>query len=728
MDLILCSRYQTIKNKFRTCTTKSNTYTLTLNSFGIYSIFRFGFIQSVSKLIIMKKITVFLLLALFHGMAISQVQQIKIVSFNVKSLLPANPDDWQSIPGALILVAQTNPGARVKEGRLVIQIKSNGGLVCGTNPGTAQAMPDFTTRSFSTPELVGMMGNCHDLKEGSYSLCAQFFNIDRIPISQEMCREFRVEVAKAEDYTSPTLILPDNDKKFTEAELSRPINFRWTPLVPKPQQPVTYKLRVWQLMQGQNGIQAMKSNQPNIEKEVRDLNQTIVTGVVTGPCRPPYMCDFVWDVQALNKDGKPMGNNNGYSELFHFSAQQTGSIKAPVNLLPENNKSIPIGEAMKSVQFKWKPVDPNPNGPITYRLRVWQLMQGQQPQTAMRSNQPIVTKDIINHTELTVTGVITGPCRPPYMCDYVWDVQALNSQGQPVGENNGTSEPTVFLVSQYIIQIDSIKVSCTATPGVYSFSYTITNPNAGTAKLTNFVVTSSIPGAASISSFTPPLNTPILSGNQLTITGTINGSPSLSNICIGAEITDMVNTFWKAARDTCVAVQPCKCDKCDGEKVVFNIPSINTVVFNYNNNSFSFAQPITISTTPYKPVKNLKAELVYYEFLPESEECLPCNKDSKTYGNFATGIIGNVTGNGSGTHSLEFIFNPAKNFSIPATANISISMPPTVGCCAATIRWCIRWVATFEDGKDCFVCNKLVCYETHKEGCQNIFKPTNIKQ
>lgn len=42
-------------------------------------------------------------------------------------------------------------------------------------------------------------------------------------------------------------------------DLNDLVTFRWTPLVPKPKDPVTYRLKVWQLMQGQNGTQSMKT-------------------------------------------------------------------------------------------------------------------------------------------------------------------------------------------------------------------------------------------------------------------------------------------------------------------------------------------------------------------------------------------------------------------------------------------------------------------------------------
>ena len=152
----------------------------------------------------------------------------------------------------------------------------------------------------------------------------------------------------------------------------------------------------------------------------------------------------------------------------------------------------------------------------------------------------------------------------------------------------------------------------------------------------------------------------------------------------------------------CDSVKACKCDACDEKKVKINIQPSNNIVIN-GNNTITLNQPISITTTPLKLVKSIKAELVYFDFTPESEDCLPCNKDSKTFGNFD-----------NGTHSQQWNYTPPKNFTNPTTVPVTITLPPTVKCCDATVRWCIRWVVTFED---CTVCNKLVCYEKKKDGC-----------
>ena len=122
----------------------------------------------------------------------------------------------------------------------------------------------------------------------------------------------------------------------------------------------------------------------------------------------------------------------------------TSTTKAAQNLAPQNDQTFSADEAQQPMTFRWTPCVPKPQQPVTYRLKVWQLMQGQNGTQAMRTNPPIVTKDVDNVTEIIVDGIYTGPCKPPYMCDFVWTVQAIAIDGTVIGENNGTSNPTMF--------------------------------------------------------------------------------------------------------------------------------------------------------------------------------------------------------------------------------------------------------------------------------------------
>jgi hypothetical protein len=658
----------------------------------------------------MKKIPLLLLfLCCFAGKAFSQIQQIKIVSFTVKNQLPARIDNWTSTPGALLLVAQKQPNARIEGLKLVVQIRSNGTVICGNNVSTGLPVDNFTTRTFSTQELIGLLGNCNDLKDGSYSICAQFYNIDRVAISNEICKEFSVETPKDIDYAPPTLINPDNGKEYTEAELQRPVIFRWTPLVPKPREPVTYRLRVWQLMQGQNGVAAMRSNTPVIEKDVKEITQATLTNILTGPCKPPYLCDFTWNVQALNKEGKSIGRNNGYSDPWTFKVKPSAEVKGPQHVYPENNKRFNLPDLKGTQTFRWTAVDPVPSAPVIYKLRVWQLMQGQNGAQAMRSNTPIIHKEVTNATELAVSGILTGPCKPPYLCDFIWQVQAVTREGKGIGENEGKSEPTLFMANNcdvsLSLQIKSVEclapvngmnkykicVTATYTSPVYQLTYL--NPGSGfTAYHPSYTPT------YTVTSVTPALtmqNTGPTSSINYCIEVLVPPAQTTIKIGLQGDDKDPGPIVCQPGAELDVTLPPCRCDACDEKHFTLNAPTPAPI--NIVNNTIAYNQSITVTTNPVKTVKSIKAELVYFEMTPENDLCIPCNKDAATYGHFA-----------NGTNSQQW---NGPQQSLP----ISITTPQMVPCCSATFKWCIRYKIEFTD---CTSCNKLVCYEKKKEGCE----------
>lgn len=97
--------------------------------------------------------------------------------------------------------------------------------------------------------------------------------------------------------------------------------------------------------------------------------------------------------------------------------------------------------ADQPVTFRWTPVPVvvKPGYTLVYRLKVWQLMQGQDGEQAMKTNKPIVTKDVIGATEATVSGIYTGPCKPPYLCDFVWSIEVLTQADGTAGTSESAS-------------------------------------------------------------------------------------------------------------------------------------------------------------------------------------------------------------------------------------------------------------------------------------------------
>ncbi|MBP6687594.1 MAG: hypothetical protein KA160_07015 [Lacibacter sp.] len=122
---------------------------------------------------------------------------------------------------------------------------------------------------------------------------------------------------------------------------------------------------------------------------------------------------------------------------FLFTACKKENQVAPIAISlgsPANNAVISLEEAKQSVNFKWSVGPTSPM--ITYRLRVWQLMQGQNGTTAMRDSEPIVDKSTDVNT-ITISGMLTGPCKPPYLCDFVWNVVIIER------DSNGTMKETI---------------------------------------------------------------------------------------------------------------------------------------------------------------------------------------------------------------------------------------------------------------------------------------------
>ncbi len=359
------------------------------------------------------------------------LNQINIVSFTVKNKLPIDISNWDNNPSNIMLVAQKLPQVQLQNLKLVVKLKLAGTKVCGNTPQTAVSIDAFSVRNFSAGELVAMFAQCPKLASNIYSLCVQFFNVDNYPISKEFCKDFLVGDL-VEKFIVPQNIAPINEKKFDENNIRAPVIFRWTPVIPKPKDPVMYRLRVWQLMQGQTAVQAAKANEAIIDKEVKNNTQTTVTDIITGPCKPPYLCDFFWNVQALNKEGKPLGNKDGMSDFFSFTIKQ--KEWEHIKLVYPGNKKILIFDK-SDILFKWTPFAPRPNNPVVYKLRVWQVLQGQSNSHAYKNNKPIITKYIESIEMAFIKSMITSKCLPALACNFIWTVQALGADGNPLDEN-----------------------------------------------------------------------------------------------------------------------------------------------------------------------------------------------------------------------------------------------------------------------------------------------------
>lgn len=253
--------------------------------------------------------------------------------------LPASPDantaNWGTGTSMLTITASTKAEngkvtSNVIESKILVTIKKGGSKVCGDfNSNTAPSAGFNTmTKAWASINAASLIGKGCILAPGDYELCVQFFGSSpKIgALSEEKCKTFTIRGNEQQTYQPPQAIMPADGTVLKEQELKKPITFRWIPVMPKPKEPVTYHLKVWQLMEGQTWVQAMKSNPPLVVKDVENMNQTVITELMSVSFKKPYLCSFIWNVQALNKEGKGVGNNNGTSGSNQFTVKNVGVV------------------------------------------------------------------------------------------------------------------------------------------------------------------------------------------------------------------------------------------------------------------------------------------------------------------------------------------------------------------------------------------------------------------
>ena len=285
----------------------------------------------------MKKTLAILLLAINMQ---AFAQSYPITSINIS--LPANPDastvKWGTGIAPFIISANVKaingrPDVSLEGSKILVSIKKGGVKICGSYTNASAPAANFSTitKLWSGSNATSLLGQGCILPAGDYELSVQFFDSRNgsPPLSEEKTKEFSIRGVEQQVYQAPQAIAPANGTIFSEADTKKPITFRWTPLVPRPQEPVTYRVRVWQLMQGQTGTQAMNTNQPIVTRDVDNITQTTIANVISGPCTPPYLCDFIWTVQALNRDGQTIGGNKGNSNANSFTAENNKLKSTP---------------------------------------------------------------------------------------------------------------------------------------------------------------------------------------------------------------------------------------------------------------------------------------------------------------------------------------------------------------------------------------------------------------
>jgi len=173
------------------------------------------------------------------------------------------------------------------------------------------------------------------LPADSYQFCVELVEESTFaPIATNQCRSFFVAGLQL-----PILMMPANYQELDIIKAQTAIIFRWTPLVPKPATAISYRLQVFEILSNQQPVQALRSNQPILDKIIISQTQFIwqpkgILGfknpekqdsLFQGKDRDGVIKEsfklFIWTIQTLDPLQNPIGvdaNYEGRSEPILF--------------------------------------------------------------------------------------------------------------------------------------------------------------------------------------------------------------------------------------------------------------------------------------------------------------------------------------------------------------------------------------------------------------------------
>jgi len=286
-------------------------------------------------------------LALFMTLLL-HAQLVQTVLLNANP--PASVADWYNKREIFTYIVNNGGGAPP---RAVIkaEIKNAGGeQVAVTNLSIAPVY-SFTSPStiMDAQQVLGLeyivfrgtyaasLKRTGMLPAESYQLCLQLVTpVDFRPISEVVCRNFFLA-----SYQPPYPMIPAEDAVLDATKAQQAIIFRWSPVSPKPTQPVTYELVVAEVLPHQTPMQAFRSNQPLLIKEVTGTTQYIWTpqlilnnGDDDADGRPDESTNrsvkntkqFVWGVRARDNQGRLIAQGDdatgdGFKEVRVFKTK-----------------------------------------------------------------------------------------------------------------------------------------------------------------------------------------------------------------------------------------------------------------------------------------------------------------------------------------------------------------------------------------------------------------------
>jgi hypothetical protein len=250
---------------------------------------------------------------------------------------PANLTEWGNRKDVLTLIISPAQ-SQVADVKIKTTIKTLDGTVVGaTNLNTAKifTLQQGTSTILNSLDVLPLENVIFNgkyqsavvktgkLPADNYMLCVQLVRAtDYAPASAEVCKTFYLAA-----YQLPILTQPANEDVLNAKLAQTVITFRWTPVVPASPTPVTYRIRVFEILENQHDVQALRSNQPLLDKNIVGTTQFIWQPQIS---MMPYIGEenkpdssnknkiigkkFIWTIQTLDNLGQPLNQTDGNGE------------------------------------------------------------------------------------------------------------------------------------------------------------------------------------------------------------------------------------------------------------------------------------------------------------------------------------------------------------------------------------------------------------------------------
>ena len=229
----------------------------------------------------MKKIFILLVLN-FQLLAVESNAQV--INLVVSNTPPATLSTW-SFKKQTVVFLVTGSGATVAQYKIKTEIQLTDGTVIGKTDLTRSKSYTLTAGNtvYNAEDVLPLenmifsgsyknsLNKSGKLPSETYQICVQLVSdTDYVPISNVTCKIFTIVAPQL-----PMLMKPYNEQVLDAEQSKSQITFKWTPIVPAPQSVPTYKILVFEVLQDQTPMQALRSNLPILNQDVIGTTQYI---------------------------------------------------------------------------------------------------------------------------------------------------------------------------------------------------------------------------------------------------------------------------------------------------------------------------------------------------------------------------------------------------------------------------------------------------------------------